>query len=138
MKRVTYTRQQTLEAREAWGSFSAEWDAWTLMASRGPGIIFPPSGSVHDSSEDGHPSQRAIIVRAIRDTPDLLRWAIRGCKEPSWSKVIERLLSGISEMREQVGLEVERDEQRPSLDPTPREAMQRLGDYLNIVKDSAA
>ena len=127
--RPTYTLEQTEEARSLWDGFSPEWDQWREMAMKGPGIIFPPAGSIHDSWDE-HPSQRALIVRAMRDTPQLLTWAIRGA-EPSWSKVIERLLSGRDEMREQI------TEVHESHDLTPSQSMYRLGEILAIAKDSA-
>lgn len=132
----TYTRDQIKTARSAWDDFSDEWDEWRQLAARGPGIIFPPDGTQHDSWADGHPSQRAILVRAMRETPDLLRWAIRGASTPSWARVIERLLAGRDEMHEQVDLEAARDEQNRAQDPTPRQATYAIGEILTIIGDS--
>ena len=128
--RPTYTAEQIAEARAGWDDFSDEWDPFRHLAMTGPGIIFPPAGSKWDSWDEASPSQRAILIRAIRETPDLLRWAIRGAPEPSWSRVIERLLNGRDEMREQIPAS------RPRHDLAPRQAMYRLGEILTIVGDS--
>ena len=131
-RRPTYTAAQMAEARDGWIGFAPEWAPFRHLAMSGPGIIHPPAGSKWDSWADAHPSQRAILVRAIRETPDLLGWAIRGAKAPSWSKVIERLLAGRDEMREQLEPEPE------SYDLEPRQATYRLGEILSILRDSTA
>jgi hypothetical protein len=130
--RPTYTLDQVQEAKAGWAGFDPEWEPFRRLAATGPGIIFPPSGSKWDQWDEAHPSQRAILIRAIRETPDLLRWAIRGAKSPSWSAVITRLLAGRDEMREQLDLIPD----EPSLDPAPRQAAYRLGEILTILKDS--
>jgi len=101
-QRPTYTAAQIEEAKAAWLDFGDEWAPWRQMAATDAGIVYPPDGTKFDQWDDAHPSQRAMLIRAIRETPDLLRWAIRGAKSPSWSVVIERLLSGWHEMREQI------------------------------------
>lgn len=103
--RPTYTLEQIEEAKAAWDDFSDEWSPWRQMAATGPGIIYPPDGTKWDQWDDAHPSQRAMLIRAIRETPDLLRWAIRGVKSPSWSSVIERWLAGWHERSEQVSID---------------------------------
>lgn len=132
--RPTYTAEQIAEARGLWDGFSAEWEPCRALAMRGPGIIYPPDGDAYDSWADAHPSQRAILVRAIRETPDLLRWAIRGAQEPSWRVVIERLLAGRDEMREQLELEPEPER----YDLSPRDTTRRLAEILVVLQDSAA
>jgi len=128
MNRPTYTLEQIEEAKAAWLDFSDEWAPWRQMAANGPGIIYPPSGTKWDQWDDARPSQRALLVRAIRETPDLLRWAIRGA-EPSWSSVLARLLAGRDEMREQI------EEPEPE-GPTPREATYAIKKILTIIGDS--
>lgn len=110
----SYTKQRTFD-RETWkrscdawdaGRFGHEWPEWRLMASKA-GIIFPPDGTAEDSWADARPSQRAMVIRAIRETPRLLRWAIRQPGVASWSDVIENLLAG----RDRMGLEADRREE---------------------------
>lgn len=91
----TFDRETWLRAVAAWeaGRFGPEWADWRLLAARA-GIIFPPNGSPDDSWSDARPSQRAVIIRAIRETPRLLRWALGRPGVRSWGDVIEHLLSG--------------------------------------------
>src|SRR5687768_621697 len=86
----TFTRAQLDEANAAWdaGDFSPEWRTIRHKAAMG-GLIFPPNGTKWDSWEDDSPSQRAMIIRAIRETPALLERCVVGAK--SWHHVIERL-----------------------------------------------
>ena len=53
------------------------------------GWHYPPSGTRWDSWDDDAPSQRAILIRALRETPTLLAKCVKGAK--SWSVVIDRL-----------------------------------------------
>jgi hypothetical protein len=131
---VTYSRARFDEASMAWerGRYSDEWEPWRVLAARGPGIIWPPQGTSLDSWDDTHPTQRALLIRAIRETPDLLRWAIRGATAPSWHAVIARLLAGRDEMRELLDLE----DVPVHPDLPPRDSMRRLGELLTIAKDS--
>jgi hypothetical protein len=92
MTRRTYSREAWLEAQDAWkaGDFSAEWRDWRHWAATEGTIIFPPDGTKWDQWDEDSPSQRAMVIRAIRETPDMLRHALRGAR--SWSEVIARLL----------------------------------------------
>ncbi len=128
--RATYSGSQMVAAERAWSSYPPwTWDPWRELAKKAD-IIFPPSGSLADSCDVPQPSQRAIIVRAMCDTPDLLRWAILGA-EPSWRSVVGRVFSGLDEMREQADVLDTADERRhfdeqPSLDEA-RKALERMG-----------
>ena len=98
---TTYSRATWQEAQAAWdaGEFSDEWTPFRTLAAR-QGILYPPSGTRWDSWEDDEPSARAILVRAIRETPALLRMCIRGSR--SWSSVIGRLTSARDDWRAQL------------------------------------
>lgn len=73
----TFSREDVQAANAAWveGGFDPRWQAFRELAS-GRGILYPPSGTKRDSWEDDAPSQRAILWRAIDETPELLRRCI--------------------------------------------------------------
>ena len=122
----TYTRSDLDAANRAWeeGHFSAEWKDTRHFAAMG-GLIFPPEGDRFDSWEDDSPSQRAMLIRAIRETPALLRSCLFGA--PSWGVVLDRLLRGRDEWRERT----REDEQARSWEsreiPGPKEDAMALG-----------
>ena len=91
----TFSKATYLRSRDAWdaGRFGSEWADCRGQAAKA-GIVFPPDGAPDDSWADASPSQRAILIRAIRETPRLLRRAIAADGVRSWSDVIERLLLG--------------------------------------------
>lgn len=95
-KRRTFTREQIEASRTAWaaGDFSPEWKPWRHLAAMEAGIIMPPSGTRWDSWDDEEPSERALLVRAMRDTPDALRRAIRTPGVHAWSNVVAILIRG--------------------------------------------
>jgi hypothetical protein len=136
--RRTYSREDWLKAQEAWkdGDFSAEWKDARHWAATDATIIFPPDGTPFDSWADDSPSQRAMLIRAIRETPKLLRQSIRGAR--SWSEVIERLTGSRDLMRED-GYEEERHTAyRRSHEPTREEAGAFLRDLLGRLKEPTA
>lgn len=96
----TFTRSQLEEADAAWtaGEFSDEWSHIRRRAAAG-GLIYPPAGSKWDSWDDDSPSQRAMLVRAIRETPRLLDRCVVGAR--SWSEVLTRLLRVRDEWRDE-------------------------------------
>lgn len=96
---VTFAARDWHAAEEAWkaGDFSEEWVPWRELA-RERGILYPPNGTNTDSWEDESPSQRAMLIRAIRETPTLLEQAIRETKKRSWSGVLTILLASRDEM----------------------------------------
>lgn len=95
----TFSRAAWQEAQAAWdaGEFSDEWPPFRELAAR-HGMLYPPAGTRWDSWEDDQPSQRAILVRAIRDTPTVLRACIE--RSSSWSQVIEMLIAAIGDERQ--------------------------------------
>ena len=73
-KQRTVTREQLEASRAAWdaGDFGPSWKPWRHLAAMEAGIIVPPSGSRWDQWDDDEPSERALIARAIEETPDAL------------------------------------------------------------------
>lgn len=100
----TITRQQLDESRAAWdaGDFSPEWKPWRHMAAMQAGIIMPPDGTRWDQWNDESPSQRAMLIKAVRETPELLRTAIRNARRPSWAAVLEGVLHGWGDLSDEV------------------------------------
>jgi hypothetical protein len=128
----TYDRETWNRADAEWraGRFGPEWPDWRNLAGKA-GIIFPPAGSPDDSWTDASPSQRAIVIRAIRETPRLLRWALARPGISSWGDVIEHLLSG----RDRLGMDADRRaDEWATVKRTDRPT--RIGDVLAVVSDS--
>jgi len=131
-KQRTYDRETWNRAAAAWrsGAFGPEWPDWRNLAGKA-GIIFPPDGSPDDSWSDASPSQRALVIRAIRETPRLLRWALTRPGVHSWGDVIEHLLTG----RDRLALDVDqREEEWTTI--KRGDAPVRLGAVLATVVDS--
>lgn len=131
----TYSRSDYMASLAAWdeGAFSAEWKPWRHRAAMECGIIFPPSGTPFDSWEDDSPSQRAILIRAIRETPRLLDRAMKGAT--SWGQVVERLLRDRDRMREDLRA---REVRQPADDEPlrPQEAAVSLKRILDRIAES--
>ena len=128
----TYDRETYLRARDAWdaGRFGPEWPDWRGLAGKA-GILFPPDGTATDSWADAHPSQRAIVIRAIRETPKLLRWALTRPGITSWGDVIGHLLTG----RDALALDA--DQRADEWQAVKRgDAPVRLGDVLGTISNS--
>jgi hypothetical protein len=124
----TYSRADWDRAEALWGDFSPEWDTVRKVA-RQHGILFPPSGTKWDSWEDDSPSQRAILIRAIRETPAALGIAI--ASSSTWTEVIERLIGQRDQMRAATR-QAEQDEPprpgRAALPETFRDVLRRAMD----------
>lgn len=103
----TYSRADFLAAKEAWDKdFDyGEWGPFREAAAE-RGMLYPPSGRVTDSWEDPKPSQRAILYRAIVDTPDTLMDAINESR--TWSEVVGKVFRDMEIRREDADLQ-ERD-----------------------------
>jgi hypothetical protein len=97
----TFSQADWQSALSQWndGDFSDEWRPWRHRAAM-RGMIYPPEGSKWDSWEDDQPSQRAMLIRAIRDTPRLLETAID--RSRSWGEVIRYVLAQRDEWREEL------------------------------------
>ena len=131
----TFSRVEWEAADDAWaaGEFSDEWTPFRELA-RARGILYPPAGTRWDSWEDPGPSQRAILVRAIRDTPELLRRTIGHSR--SWSQVIAGLVETIGEMRDEVAADEETlARQRAEIRAERQHAPERLGDVMRRAVD---
>ena len=127
----TYRLEDIERSRREWADFSDEWSDYRALAGR-HGILFPPEGTKWDNWEDDEPSQRAILIRAIREQPRLLRRAIQANGVASWSDVIERLLLG----RDRIAIDVEQREYDWSVTKARRGAPSPIGDTLATIADS--
>ena len=136
--RVTYSKAQWDDAQDAWarGEFSAEWDDWRKLAAKGPGIIWPPEGTPYDDWTADDPSQRALVIRAIRETPELLRWALTSTKRASWHAVLDRVLDGRDELRESRDIGADSERRARADETTPRQAVYSLKAIFDMVRDS--
>ncbi|MBX3031440.1 MAG: hypothetical protein KF809_14940 [Chloroflexi bacterium] len=126
------TRQQLDASRAAWdaGDFSAEWKPWRHMAAMTAGIIDPPAGDPYDSWADDSPSPRAILIRAIRETPKALEQAICQARRPTWEAVIEGLLR----TRDRLGEAA--DEREREWQAVRRGEMTHAGSIARVILDS--
>lgn len=95
---TTFSREAWQEAEQAWtdGEFGDAWEAFRIEA-RTRGFIYPPTGTKWDSWEDDDPSQRAVLWRAIEETPRLLLTCIR--RSRSWHDVVRLLTAARDELR---------------------------------------
>lgn len=133
----TFSRDDWNAAQASWSGFSDEWrDLRHRMAMQG--CIFAPSGTEFDSWEDDSPSQRAMLIRAIREQPTLLGRCVPGAK--SWQQLLERLLALRDDWRDEIA-EREAEAVRQRLldepDSTRRSAPQSIASILRRVADSA-
>lgn len=126
----TYSRSDWDAAQEAWLDFSPEWRKVRHQAAM-RGILFPPSGTKWDSWEDDDPSQRAILIRAIRETPKLLASCV--ARSRSWPEVIGRLVAARDDWRAELALE---DRRRVDEQPTHREAVSSIASILERIEAS--
>lgn len=133
----TFSRETFLESKAAWdgGEFGPEWHFYRQLAAD-RGFLYPPSGTRWDSFEDDQPSQRAMIYRAIDETPGLLADIIR--KSHSWHDVIARLTQGRDSMREDADLRERQDRWDRQDEITPPQALQTIAAIVYRIKDSAA
>jgi len=126
----TYSRVHFEEAQRLWtdGDFSAEWKPFRHAAAM-RGFIYPPDGSKWDGWDEREPSQRAVLIRAIREQPVALMAAIN--RSRSWHDVIGQVIAANEELIVDVGLAERRDRHdRMAEEPTEREAAVLLRDIL--------
>ena len=130
MTERTFSRDHWEAAQQAWkdGHFSDEWKPFRHEAAM-RGIIYPPDGTRFDSWEDDDPSERAMLIRAIRETPNLLHRAI--AERRSWAGVVAYIVRERDDWRAELNrAEPERDE------ADPREAVVVLRRILERISDS--
>ena len=129
----TYTRAAWDEAQELWrtGDFSDEWKPWRHEAAMA-GIVYPPEGTKWDSWEDDPPSDRAMLVRAIRETPALLHRCIPGAR--SWAEVAVRLIRARDEWRADLVIRERWDDRE---DAGHIESAASLANVIRRIEDSA-
>lgn len=83
-------------SRLAWADYAPKWRVYRdLAADRG--MLYPPEGSRWDEVTDQWPSQRAILQRAIDDTPNTLRAAIAASR--TWGEVVGLIISAQNDIR---------------------------------------
>ncbi len=118
---VTYSAEDYRAARQAWldGEFGEAWDPFRAAAAE-RGFVYPPTGSRWDSWEDDRPSQRAVLWRAVEETPQLLLECIG--RSRSWSEVIRILLARRDAWREVTARRDEEEARRRERGPSPDEA----------------
>ena len=97
----TYSKSAFDEARALWssGHFSDEWKPYRHQAAM-RGFIYPPEGTALDSWTDDLPSQRAMLIRAIRESPQLMTAAIS--RSNSWGEVVAFVIRRRDDMREEL------------------------------------
>lgn len=127
----SFSAEHWRRARTAWleGEFSEEWIPFR-DAAREAGILYPPEGTNLDSFEADFPSQRAILIREIRDRPKALLAIIR--RSRSWNDVVAACMTGLAQLREDVGLD-----EAPNLGVT-RSAKRADAEALGSILDRLA
>ena len=131
----TYSKSAFDEARALWdsGHFSDEWKPYRHQAAM-RGFIYPPEGTAFDSWDEDIPSQRAMLIRAIRETPRLLSAAIG--RSQSWGEVVAFVIKRRDDMREELD-ERDRAIARSRADEQgPQEATDTIKAILNRIGDS--
>jgi len=138
MKRTVSSEAWTA-SEESWVGYTDRWlpwSEWRRYAAEEGDIIFAPRGTEFDQWDEDGPSERAIIVRAIRETPELLRHAIRVKGAPSWAKVVAVLVQERDAIRSEARSHEEADRAQRSDEATPRQATYALKEILTIIDDS--
>lgn len=132
----TYSKASFDEASDLWrqGDFSDEWKPYRHRAAM-RGFIYPPDGTKWDSWGDDEPSQRAVLVRAIRETPILLNAAID--RSRSWGEVYAYVIGHLNEDRGLIeAADRETARRRLEIEPDQREATMTLKSIMNRIGDS--
>ena len=132
----TFSRGDWDAAQEAWrtGEFSDEWRTFRHEAAM-RGMLYPPEGSKWDSWDEDNPSQRAQLIRSIRETPQLVHQAI--ARSRSWYEVVAFINRRRDEWREDRIREDELAARRSKADEASHpEAVATLGAILRRVDDS--
>jgi hypothetical protein len=131
----TFSRADWDASQAEWtaGQFSDEWRDYRHEAAM-KGMIYPPTGSRHDSWDDDSPSQRAILIRAIRETPDLTHSAIE--RSSSWSAVIAYILARRDEWSADLDAKDREIARQRDREANPREAVLSLRAIIDRIAES--
>jgi hypothetical protein len=116
-----YSRERWEAAQQSWRDgepWSDEWREWRTLAAQ-HGIPEAPDGSQWDQWDDDYPTERAQVIRAIRETPEALRAAILDRRTHSWASVVAIVVRGREGMRQDA---IVTEERGSTHDPTPGEA----------------
>lgn len=130
----TYSREDWQRADHAWCDFDPlVWGTVRRLAAQ-HGMLFPPTGTVHDDREGPEPSQRAIVYRALEDNPAELLAIVR--RSSSWNGVVDRIFGLEARLRTDADY-TERDAgwERDGR-PDEREAVASLGRIIARISDS--
>lgn len=128
----TFSRDHWNAAQDAWkaGAFSDEWKEYRHEAAM-RGIIYPPDGTKWDSWDDDDPSERAMLIRAIRETPNLLHRAIADRK--SWAGVVAYIVRERDDWRAE---QVRAERYAVTDEPDEREAVVVLKRIMERIRES--
>lgn len=128
----TFSRAAWSAASESWREGGLDAETWYRVryAAACRGMLYPPAGEAGDDCDDPHPSQRAIVYRALDNTPALLFGVIG--RSSSWSEVSRELIHAIHASRTDAELaEIEQDRREETRRRNERtSAPQRLGDII--------
>jgi hypothetical protein len=116
-----YSRERWEAAQASWRDgepWSDEWREWRHLAAQ-HGILEAPEGTEWDQWDDDYPTERAMLIRAIRETPSALRAAVLEPRTHSWASVIAILVRRRDAQRDEV---IEQEERGSAHDPSPEQA----------------
>lgn len=124
----TFSRAEYNEAMAEWaaGDFSEEWRSFRHQAAM-KGIIHPPAGTKLDSWDDDDPSDRALLIRAIRETPNYLQQCID--KSKGWPEVVARVIRQRDET-----IELREADERFSRSKRERDELDHSGAAMTIAE----
>lgn len=130
--RRTFTREQLEASRRAWdaGEFSSEWKPWRHLAAMSAGIIDPPTGTRWDSWTDDEPSERAVLIRAIREQPRAMRAALTSGRCHTWAQVVRAIVIERDRLGEAA------DQREHEWDVERRKRPVPLADTLAVLRDT--
>jgi len=128
----TFSRADWSAASDSWREGGFDADTWYRVryAAACRGMLYPPAGDKGDDCDDPHPSQRAIVYRALDNTPALL-FAVIG-RSSSWSQVTSELIHAVNASRTDAEIaELEQDRREETRRRSDRvSAPQRLGEIM--------
>lgn len=131
----TFSRSAFEEAQALWadGHFSDEWKPFRHQAAM-RGMLYPPEGDRFDSWENDEPSQRAMLIRSIRETPKLTAVAIS--RSRSWGEVVAYIIKRRDDMREELDARERESARRRAGEPRPHEAVMSIKEIMQRIGDS--